>query len=304
MDRGVTIGPRQLTDNLWRLGSHHMPSFLIQSEGEAALFEAGISASAALLPGQLARLSLPPHNLTRLIVSHSHADHSAGAQGIIAALPQAGLVMTQACHRHLAKPQTCARFGPDDEHSSREVCRRELGQNWPRGKMVSDLLPAPVQEMEPGQSLTVGAVVVELLAMDGHVPGGLMAWLPGQGAVLMSDSAGLTSRSRPFLPLYFVSYQHYQDTIARVKKLGPEVVCPGHQEQFSGPQALRFLDSLEAATTACHEGILADAKAGRRPREIAQRLFERYYCHEVTVYTPQNIMGCCELLVRRSLETG
>ncbi len=304
MDRGLTPAPRRLTPGLWRLGCGHMPSFLIRGRGEAAIFEVGVSASAALVPDQLKALGVPPEEVTRVVVSHSHADHSAGAQVLLAALPAARLAMTEACRRHLAKGSTLERFAGEDAFTSREIARRELGRDWLRQRTVSDLLPGPVETIEPGQAIEVGGVRVEFMAMAGHVPGGLTAWLPGEGALLLSDAGGLSVGGRPFFPLYFVEHAAYLGTIARARALAPAVVAPGHQEHFAGPAVAGFLAGLAESAEACHQRVLAESVRGRRPEEIAAGLFEHYYRGELTVYPPENIRLCCRLLARRSLEAA
>ena len=35
---------------------------------------------------------------------------------------------------------------------------------------------------------------------------------------------------------------------------------------------------------------------------IAENLFEKYYVDEFTLYSEENIMGCCKLIVRRARE--
>lgn len=304
MDRGLSPAPQRLTCSLWRLGCVHMPSFLIRGQGEAAIFEVGVSASAGLVPAQLKALGVPAAEVTRVVVSHSHADHSAGAQALLAALPAARLVMTEACRRHLAKGPTLERFAGEDAFTSAEISRRELGRRWPDGRAVSELLPGPVETMEAGQAFDVGGVAVELIDMAGHVPGGLVAWLPGEGALLLSDAGGLSVGGRPFFPLYFVEHAGYRDNIARARGLAPELAAPGHQEHFAGPAAARYLDDLAETVEACHQRVLADRGRGLKPEEIASGLFDHYYVGELTVYPPENIRLCCRLLVKRSLEAA
>lgn len=47
------IPPQRLSSSTWRLGSYHIPCYLVRGQEAGALFEAGISATAPLVPAQL-----------------------------------------------------------------------------------------------------------------------------------------------------------------------------------------------------------------------------------------------------------
>ncbi len=291
--------PQQLAPGLWRLGGHHIPAFLIRSRGRAALFEVGISAGASLVLAQLDHLGVAREEVDWIILSHAHSDHATGQQALLAGLPRAALVMSPASRRHLAKPGTLERFAAEDDFTGREIARREGSQFSPRP--VESLLPRKVHAVEEDQELGVGDVTLRFLPGRGHAPGALVGWLPRWGVILASDSAGFVMQGRPQFPLFFVSYTQYQETVSRMRELGPEVLAPGHQECLRGPRVERYLAELARDLARFRDDIRRQARR-RSQDELVQEIFARYYEKELAIYPPESIRECCRILVRRSLE--
>ncbi|MCF8042399.1 MAG: MBL fold metallo-hydrolase [Desulfarculaceae bacterium] len=296
------IQPRQLGPNLWRLGEHHLCLYLIRDQGQAALYEVGMSGTTPLVLAQLAHLGLAPEDVAWVVLAHAHSDHSAGARGLLENLPRARLVLTAKSRELLSRSSTLGRFSADDDFTSAEVIRRaelEAPRTWP------PLEPPPEERlllMEAGERLTVGGQRVELLPGKGHAPGGLLAWLPGQRAFLASDSAGFRHPDRPGFPLYFVSYPDYMQTLQGIAARQPTVLGLGHQGALAGEQAARYLEATLAHLRAWHQKIGQRFRRSGDQKEVSAWLFEAFYRDELTIYSPANIAYCCGLLVQRSLQ--
>ena len=291
--------PQRLAPGLWRLGGHHIPAFLIRSQGQAALFEVGISQGARLVLEQLDWLGVAREEVGWLILSHAHSDHATGQQALLRGLPRAVLLMSPASRRHLAKSGTLEQFAEEDVFTGREIARREGFGSAP--EPVTSLLPGRVETVELGQALAVGDLSLEFLAGRGHAPGALLAWLPQAGAILASDSAGFLVEGRPQFPLFFVSYAQYQETVARLRSLGARVLAPGHQQSLQGEAVDRYLAALAADMEEFREQVRRRIQS-RSQQEVAQEIFTRYYEKELAIYPPESIRECCRILVRRSLE--
>lgn len=296
------IPPQQLGPNLWLLGEHHLCIYLIRDQGQAALYEVGMSCTTPLVLAQLAHLGLAPEEVAWVILSHAHSDHSAGARSLLEGLLRARLVLSATSRNLLSRASTLARFSADDDFSGAEVIRRaglDGPASWP------DLEPLPDERlrlMEAGESLMVGGQRVELLPGRGHAPGGLLAWLPGQGAFLASDSAGFRHPDRPGFPLYFVSYPDYLGTLKDIARRRPAVLGLGHQEALSGGQAAQYLEGTLAHLEAWHHQIVRRFAEIGDQKAISAWLFETFYRDELTIYGPANIGYCCDLVVKRSLQ--
>jgi glyoxylase-like metal-dependent hydrolase (beta-lactamase superfamily II) len=292
--------PIQLSPRVWRLGTYHLAVFLVRGDRESLLFEVGISSTAPLVMAQLAGLGIDPKEIRYVVLTHSHSDHATGGAGLAASLPKADLVMSPASQRHLNKPETGQQFKDEDVFTTAAIMGLEAADQVAQSKQAPPLTEPLIKE--PGDRLQMGSLEMELLGADGHVPGGLLGWLPDEGVLLTSDSAGYCSQGEPGYPLYFVSYTGYQANMLKLCQLRPEIVGLGHQDCFSGQGALHFMDWVMNHLDGEHKRIMRGLSAGRSEESLAQDIFDRYYHNELAVFPPDAIMECCGLLVRRSRE--
>ena len=223
MDRRLNA-PQRLSASVWRLGTHHLPAFLIQGGHGCALFETGVSATAPVVLEQLKSLGVDFSLIKWVILSHAHSDHATGQAGLMNALNSAVLLLSAQSAAYLAKPATAAEFAKEDAFTSAAVARL-MGQNQ-APVPAAELLPGPWQSLEAGESLDLGGLEMEFLSAEGHVPGGLVAWLPAEGVLLASDSAGFCAGGRPDFPLYFTSYGEYMENLRALRGLDPHSCWP------------------------------------------------------------------------------
>jgi hypothetical protein len=86
-------------------------------------------------------------------------------------------------------------------------------------------------------------------------------------------------------------------TIDRLEALEPRILCLAHQGPLMGQDARKaFRDAREAARS-LYEEIRNDP---RDEDAVIQDLYPRFYRDELALYTPENIIGCCRLVIRRS----
>jgi hypothetical protein len=85
--------------------------------------------------------------------------------------------------------------------------------------------------------------------------------------------------------------------IDRLESLKPRILCLAHQGPLVGEEARKaFKDAREAARSLCEE-IRNDP---RDEDAIISELYPRFYRDELALYTSENIIGCCRLVIRRS----
>ncbi|MFH1035360.1 MAG: MBL fold metallo-hydrolase [Pseudomonadota bacterium] len=296
------IPPQRLSPGVWRLGSHLAAVYLLRGQERSAIFEAGLSVTAPLVLAQLDSLGLERREVSHLIISHAHADHAGGQAAFMAGLPRAVLSLSPGSRQFLQKPATAARFAEEDAFTAARVAARDGLEGSSPGCLP--LLPPPLMDISPGNILDLGELAVHFLAAPGHAPDGLICHVPREGVLLAADSAGFCTHGRPGFPLYFVSYQDYQDSLAAIAGLEPAALGPGHQDCFLGPAAGQYLQATREHLEGQHRKILAGLARGRDPEDLARQLFDRYYHDELTVYGPESILNCCRLVVRRSAEAG
>lgn len=292
--------PLQISPSLWRLGTYHLAVFLLRAGGQSLLFEVGISSTAPLVLAQLAQIGVDPHEIRYVVLTHAHSDHATGGAALAERLPRAELVMSSASLRHLTKPETAQQFREEDVFTTEAIMGGQAAEQVARGQEAPAMKEPLIKE--PGDRLQLDGANLELLSADGHVPGGLLGWLPEEGVLLTSDSAGYCSQGEPGYPLYFVSYTDYQANMLKLNQLQPEIVGLGHQDCFTGRGARQFMERVMDHLAGEHRRIMRGLAVGRSEESLAQDIFDRYYHHELAVFPPDAILECCGLLVRRSRE--
>lgn len=290
-----------MSPGLWRLGTYHLPVFLVRSGGESLLFEVGISSTATLVLEQLAGLSVPREEIKYVVLTHAHSDHATGGAWLAAGLPKAELVMSGASHRHLSKPETAEQFQAEDDFTTSAIEGHNPADVSTPNQAAPDMR-GRILFKEPGESISLGGIDLELMGADGHVPGGLVGWLPAEGVLLASDSAGYCSLGEPAYPLYFVSYGGYQANLAKIAGMNPEILALGHQDCFTGPAAAEYLEKTRDLLADEHQRVIKGVASDRSQEDLAQDISDRYYHDELAVFAPDAMMDCCRILVRRSLE--
>ncbi|GAH67927.1 unnamed protein product [marine sediment metagenome] len=112
---------------------------------------------------ELKRLGAVP---SRILLTHGHGDHIAGAADLKAAYPDALLCCPAADADMLTDPR----------------------MNMSEMFGVSITAPAPDELIEPGQVLQLGPTRWEVLDTAGHTPGGVSYYCPRAGVVLTGDA--------------------------------------------------------------------------------------------------------------------
>jgi glyoxylase-like metal-dependent hydrolase (beta-lactamase superfamily II) len=164
------------------------------------------------------------------------------------------------------------------------------------------LLPDPVELVAPGQELDLGGVSLRFLAADGHAPYALLGLVPQEKVVFASDSAGWGTPRGPEYPMYFVSYHTYLQTLAGLARMEIEALGLGHQLCLRGDEVGPYLDLTARRLEADRQEIRRQHTQGLEPEELAQRLCDKHYHDELTIFSRESALAGCRLLVRRSIE--
>jgi glyoxylase-like metal-dependent hydrolase (beta-lactamase superfamily II) len=151
-----------------------------------------------------------------------------------------------------------------------------------------------------GAELDLGGMKIRFLAVKGHSPGNIVVHIPGINLLLVSDSLGNLYSGNGFFPVFFTGYADYMATIRLLGALDPAILGLAHNGLFTQAPDIQkaFSEALKSAEMA-RARILND---NREEETIAQDLFRHYYHDELAIFSPENILGCCGLLVRRVRE--
>ena len=135
---------------------------------------------------------------------------------------------------------------------------------------------------------------------QGHSPGNILVHIPVLKTLLVSDSLGNRYPGQGFFPTFFTGYADYLATIDHLAALNPMILGLAHNGLFSNDEEIKetFRNAREAANYV-KAYVINDT---RDDETIARNLFRLYHHDELTIYSPENILNCCRLLVRRSRE--
>ncbi len=154
-----------------------------------------------------------------------------------------------------------------------------------------------VEVANDNETLDLGGLTLRFLHVGGHAIGNIVVHVPDLQALMASDSLGFRIPSIGFFPIFFTGYADYMATIDRLETLEPRILCLAHQGPLVGEDARKaFRDAREAARS-LYEEIRNDP---RDEDAMIADLNRRFYREELTLYTPENIIGCCRLIIRRS----
>lgn len=290
------IFPSQVTDNLWILGNEYFHFYLIKGNDTCALVEIGISAMVDILLEQLSSIEVKPDFL---IVTHPHSDHVTGLDYLRQAFPRAKVIAGKEAESFLNHPKAIKSTITEDNYVAKSMASHSLFTRRPTITSVPLLSGCTV--MNDGNELDLGGLTIRFLEAKGHSPGNILVHIPDLKTVLVSDSLGNRYPGQGFFPTFFTGYADYLATIDRLSSLNPQILGLAHNGLFSRDEDIKaiFQKSREAANYVKAYVINNDV---RDDETIARNLFKLYYNDELTIYSPENILNCCRLLVRRIRE--
>ncbi len=284
--------PARLDEAIWVLGNSYFSLYLVRGEKASVLVDTGISAMADEVIGQLEALEVSPDYL---IVTHPHPDHVDGLDALQDRYPEARVVIGPGAREFMAHPKTAASLVAEDRFMSEFLA----SQGHPPGRPPIERPPSVdgALVVRDGETLDLGGLSVRFLHVGGHAIGNVLVHVPECRALMASDSLGFRIPSIGFFPIFFTGYAEYMATIDRLEALEPRVLCLAHQGPLIGKDARQAFSDAREAARSLHEQIRNDP---RGEDELIADLNRRYYREELSLYTPDNILGCCRLLIRRS----
>jgi hypothetical protein len=102
-------------------------------------------------------------------------------------------------------------------------------------------------------------------------------------------------------PNYFSGYAAYLHSLDRLAGLEAEVLCLSHNGALRGAEAIHaYFAGAIATTRQYHDRIVAEAKAGKAVRQIAETLGDEIH-RQVPLLPLDFFQKNCGLLVKQSL---
>ncbi|MFH0725382.1 MAG: MBL fold metallo-hydrolase [Pseudomonadota bacterium] len=285
--------PEVLTENLWLLGNYYFSLYLIRGAHASALIETGISATCDAVIGQLDSLGIAPDYI---VVTHPHSDHATGLTGLCERFPRAIPIIGQGAREFVAHPKALAAMIREDRFMSKSLSER----GYPVGRPPIEAFgfPESLMEVVGPHEIDLGGLTLRCLPVQGHSPGNIVVHIPEKEALMVSDSLGFHYPGRFICPLVFTGLSDYLSTVEVLAALKPRILGFGHQGSLNDAEAAAAFIAAREATLGLRDEIILNRVDAR----LAERLYERYYRDEFTLYSEENIIGCMRLLIRRCLE--
>ncbi len=287
--------PVKLDDNIYMLGNYFFNLFLIVGNRHCALFEVGISAIVDQVIKQLNTLGI---TLDYIIPSHPHSDHITGLPGLVAQYPKAQIITAKGAKKFIEHPKAAHLMFKEDQFMAKNLSRFDIMPGRPPLEKIPYLHDSIT--IDKTKSLNLGGVTLDLIKMPGHSPGNLIGSINSKKILFCSDSLGFHYPGRGYFPLFFTGVDEYLSTMIFIKEFCPSILCPAHQGPLTGKVAMEGIqESYDLAINTINIIKQSDLES----KIIADQLFEQGYKDEFTLYTPENIRNCCNLLIKRSKET-
>lgn len=287
-----TGAPVKLATGLWLLGNSYFNLYFVQGTKTSALIEMGVSATADEVARQLGIIGVTPDYL---IVMHPHGDHINGLPALKEYFPLAKVIAGEGAPEFLAHPKTAAGLISDDKYFSEFLSQKGFGIQHPPLREPPSLEGATI--VHDNEELNLGGITLRFLDVEGHALGNLAVYIPELWALMPSDSLGFRIPALGFFPIFFTGYSDYMATLDRLQALKPEILGLPHQGPLCGDEAKAAFETARKNARNLWGKIRNDK---RREEEIIEDIYKDYYLNELTLYTPENIITCCKLLIRRS----
>lgn len=203
--------------------------YLMATSAGHILFDSGAGVDVDVLLAEMKRDGIDPETITRLFLTHGHADHSGGAELLRAYLPN----LTVA-----AGPKTATMLAANDE--------RLISLDRARGQFYPDdyrwTAPAVGQVLTPDEPLTIGDLRLTLIETPGHSDDHVSFLLQRSGWTALVSGDAIFAGGKVILQDTHNS--RVSETIATIRRLATidfDVFLPGHSV-FSLADGRRHVD--------------------------------------------------------------
>jgi glyoxylase-like metal-dependent hydrolase (beta-lactamase superfamily II) len=256
---------------------------LVVEDGRVALIDTGSNDALPNALAALERLGLDGAAVDYVILTHIHLDHAGGAGSMMAAFPNAQLVVHPRGARHMAEPSKLV-AGVTAVYGAEYVNR-----------IYGEILPIPAERIiEAADGFTVSLAGRELLCLDtpGHARHHICIVDKKTGGIFTGDMFGLSYREHdvdghPFIfptttPTQFEPAE-MRTSINRLLSFKPEAMYLTHYSRVGevpvlGRDLLRRLDALVTIAESASQ-LKGKVRHEQIKAEIATYLFGELKAH-------------------------
>jgi len=289
------------------LGNSHFIIYIVGAERKVVL-EGGVSGVIPVLSQQVREIPGLIDEVSGLVVMHAHFDHVCGLPEMAQIFTKAVTAASSKAADVLAKPGVIRGFFDQDEAMTTTL--KDLGEYIGSYEIGLKQSPSHVETIEIDRLINEGDIwqlgngcSLNFIRAPGHSPCSIMAYYPREEILFCSDSAGFPVDRDYVFPIFFDGYLAFTETIRKMLDLPITVLAGAHEEIVRGRREVRAylqrsLDWADKTRAMVVEGI----SRGISKEKMAQDVYNLFYHSRLKIYTPENIMLCSHLIVKRSLE--
>lgn len=238
-----------------------------------ALIECGPALTIDRTIAALRGLGLDPDDLAWLVVTHVHLDHAGGAGDLLAAFPNARVVVSPRGARHLVDPSRL-----------NDSARRVYGELYdtvygPCTPIASDRVVAA----EDGHVLDLGAGrTLEVIDSPGHAKHHVAVFDPDHGTIFSGDSVGVRLEGmralRPATPPADFNLATMLGSLERYRERGPAHLLLAHYGEVGQPDEVLAdaEDRVRAWVAAAEEARRSALPHEDEVEHVASMLAQRF----------------------------
>ncbi len=264
----IPIEAREISDRIWQatgVGNAH----LITTSGKDILFDTGL---ATQVPKQMKALkeAVSDLDLSHIIVSHSHADHSGGTKF----WQEEGIEIV--AHAEFAEEQRYLKeLEPYFWHRNRTLFPF-MPEEPPNIGLIATGGVVPSLTVQNGQphKFSQGGVEFEIHALPGaEGADNIVLWLPQRKILFSGDFFGPLF---PQFPNVFTMRGEkirkpveYINSLEKIIELGPEMIVPSHKDPITDKAVImEGLVKMRDATRYVHDKIVEGMNAGKTVEQL------------------------------------
>lgn len=295
--------PVEVSDRVWMLGTTAYPMYLVRGRNEGAIIEGGIGALGPLLRRQLDELGVGPEYVRQAVVMHAHPDHVMAIPLLRELFPGVVVTASAPAATTLCIEKAIGFFTRIDAELTAGLNRAGAIAESPPPVAVPENRIAVDRTVRESDVIAVEDFTFSVLETPGHSDCSISLHEPEQRVLVISDASGFyIPAQKTWWPGYFTSYPQYLSSMERLASLDAETLCLSHYGAIRGQDEVReYLAGAIVATRQYHERIVAETKAGRSARDIAEELGAEI--HRLTPILPLDFFQKnCAVMVKQSLK--
>ncbi len=258
---------KKLNPNLWHISLPFLDeddivgAYLLSGKDELALIDPGPEKSADDLLAGIREAGFQPQDITHILVTHIHLDHSGAVGTIIRQMPQAQVYVHSIGAPHMIDTSKLVA-------SASRVYGDQMETLW--GK-VESVAQDHVHAIEGGDVLNVADRRFEVHYTPGHAIHHVVFFDVHSGELFSGDVAGIHLEGvdyvRPPTPPPDVDIEAWSSSIDLLKKLRPDLLYLAHYGAAKNPTPL--LESLRANLLTWGDIVLKAMRENKSNEEIA-----------------------------------